>query len=293
MKILVNKKNILDILFILIGCTLCAYSVTAILEPTGLVTSGYTGFSLVLQKIFGLRYTYFYYIFTIVTLILAFIFLGKRELFKIMTVSLIYPNVLFILDKISLGFVSTDLVICTIYFGLLNGIGVGLVLKRGFTFGGTDTLSKILQKKIFKYFTLNQILLVIDALVILSSYFVAGGEIALYSLLNHFIVMRVINYIMYEWGSTLYKMEVISEHYIEISNYIMSLGRGVTMYEIIGGYTGKKRIQITSIVAPKESILIKNKIAELDHDAFVEFLPILSVYGAKGKRFMDIKSQKL
>lgn len=293
MKDLANRKTGIDILSVIVGCTLCAYAVTAILEPTGLVTSGYTGFSLVLQKIFGLRYTYFYYICTIITLILSFIFLGKKELLKIMTVSLVYPNVLFVLDKLQLNFVSTDPVLCTIYFGVLNGIGVGLVLKRGFTFGGTDTLSKILQKKIFRYFNLNQILLVIDAMVILSSYFISGGEVALYSLLNHFIVMRVINYIMYEWGATLYKMEVISEHYQEISNYIMTLGRGVTMYEIIGGYSKKKKIQITSIVAPKESILIKNKIAELDHDAFVEFIPILSVYGAKGKRFMDIKTQKL
>lgn len=293
MKDLANKKTVIDIFCVIIGCTLCAYAVTSILEPTGLVTSGYTGLSLVLERVFGLRYTYFYYMFTVTTLILSYLFLGKKELFKILTVSLIYPNILFVLDKLQLSFVSTDPVLCTIYFGLLNGIGVGLVLKRGFTFGGTDTLSKILQKKIFRYFTLNQILMVIDAFVILSSFFIAGGEIALYSLLNHVIVMRVINYIMYEWGATLYKMEVISEHNKEIANYIMSLGRGVTMYEIIGGYSGKKRIQITSIVSPRESILVKNKIAELDHDAFVEFIPILSVYGARGKRFMDIKTQKL
>lgn len=288
MRNLVKKKEFIDVIYLVLGCLIFGYAVTAILEPSGLATSGFTGFSIILESIFGIRYTYFYYAFTIITGTIAFIYLGRKEVVKILFVSLLYSNILVLFDKLNLQFFSTDPVLCTIYYGIIAGIGLGIILRRGYTLGGTDTLSKILQNKIFKFFTLNQVIMVVDGLIIALSFIAFGGEVALYSILNHFIVIRVVNYIMYEFGTKLYKFEVISSSHELISEYILAMGRGVTLYEVTGGYTGEKKIKLSSVVSPRQSIQIKSKIAEIDPTAFVMINPILSVYAPTGKRFLKI-----
>lgn len=292
MKKILNRNQLVDLAYLVVGCFIFGYAVTAILQPSGLATSGFTGLSIILEQVTGIRYTYFYYVFTIITGAIAYVCLGKKEVVKILFVSLLYSNILLVLDMMNLKFFSTDPVLCTIYYGVFAGIGLGLILRRGYTLGGTDTLSKILKNKIFKFFTLNQVMMVIDGLIIAFSFVTFGGEVALYSILNHFLVIRVINYVMYEFGTTLYKIEVISSHHELISEYILDMGRGVTLYEVTGAYTGEKKVKLSSVISPKQSILIKSKIAEIDPTAFVMINPILSVYAPTGKRFLKIEDYK-
>lgn len=292
MKNKFNKKQLLDLAYLIIGCLIFGYSVTAILKPSGLATSGFTGLSIILESISGIRYTYFYYAFTIITGIIAFVFYGKKEVAKILCGSLLYSNILVLFDKLNFRFLSTDPVLCTLYYGVFAGLGLGLILKGGYTLGGTDTLSKILQNKIFRFVTLNQVIMVVDGLIIACSFITFGGEVALYSIINHFIIIRVVNYVLYEFGTTLYKVEVISSQYNLISKCILDMGRGVTLYEVTGGYTGERKIILSSVVSPKQSTIIKTKIAEVDPSAFVMVNPILSVYSQTGKRFLKIEEYK-
>lgn len=292
MKNILSKKQLLDIMYLITGCFIFGYAVTAILEPSGLATSGFTGLSIILESILGVRYTYFYYIFTIITGLIAFVSFGKKEVAKILCSSFLYSNILVLFDKLDLKFLSLDPLLCTLYYGVFAGLGLGLILKGGYTLGGTDTLSKILQNKIFRFVTLNQVIMVVDGLIIACSLVAFGGEVALYSIINHFVTIRVVNYVLYECGTTLYKVEVISSHYNCISKCILDMGRGVTLYEVTGGYTGEKKVVLSSIVSPKQSTIIKSKIAEVDPSAFVMVNPILSVYSPTGKRFLKIEEYK-
>jgi uncharacterized membrane-anchored protein YitT (DUF2179 family) len=279
------KKLALDLVFLITGCILCAFSTTSILKPAGLITGGITGISIITDKLIHIRYTYIYYALSILVLTIAWITLGKREGFKIMTVSLLFPIILIIFDKLHISFIHNDLMLASVYYGILSGLGCGLILKRGFSFGGTDTLAKIFHHKLFPFIGISEILLGIDGAIIISSAIIYGMNIALYAVISQIILMKAIDTVLFGFGSKKVQIEIISEKHEEITNYILhEIKRGVSTYQIKGGYMNLTRTKLVTICSPRESMLIKRFIAHRDADAFVNVAPVISVWG-KGSGF--------
>lgn len=274
------KKSFLDILFVSIGSILTAFSITSILKPNGLVTGGITGISLILEKVIRVNYTYLYYILSILVLITAWITMGKREGLKIITLSILFPFVLIIFQRLNFCFIKNDMMLATIYYGIMTGIGCGLVLKRGFSQGGTDTIAKILHYKVFTFISLSEILLGVDGTIIAASAIIYNKNVALYAIISQIIVVKVIDTVLFGFSSKKVKVEIISNRQEEITEYILhSIKRGVSTYEIKGGYMNMLRLKTLTICSPRESMLIKRFIANVDPDAFVNVLPVISVWG--------------
>jgi uncharacterized membrane-anchored protein YitT (DUF2179 family) len=265
-----------------------AFSVNYILKPNGLITSGITGLAIILEKYMNINYSYIYYFITFIILIITYLLMGKKEIMKIIFLSILYPSVLLVMQNFEFKFVENDLLLASIYFSIFYGIGVGMILRKGFSFGGTDTIARLLNKKLFPSVNVSYLMLGLDGIVIILAAFAFGRNIALYSVISQMIVTKVCDYVMVGFGTKLYKLEIISTKYEEISNFIMlKLGRGVTVYKTKGGYTNEEKIQIESVCSPHQSIMIQKFIKEIDQAAFVKVLPIISVWG-KGNRFIDI-----
>lgn len=292
-KKLLESQLFLDIAGIISGCLITAFSVSCILVPNGLSTSGITGLALVAEKFTGVNYTYIYYVFSISILVAAYILMGKRTLLKIISVSLLYPALLVVMNKLNFVFVKGDMFLVCVYFSIFYGVGGGLVLRRGFTFGGTDTIARILNKKVFKNVNISQIMLVLDALVIILLGFVFGKEVALYALVNHVMCIFVMDYMLFGFRAKLYKVSIISSNYREISEFIFKeLKRGVTIHDVVGAYTNEPRKMITCICAPSQSAIIRRFLAQNYPDVFMEVSPIITVY-AIGNRFVRLKEEDL
>jgi uncharacterized membrane-anchored protein YitT (DUF2179 family) len=274
------KKIIVDWLFVITGCILVAFAITSILKTNGLVTGGLTGISIMLDKLIHINYTYIYYLLSILVLILAWITLGKREGLKIITLSLIFPIILIVFQKFNFCFIKDDMMLASIYYGIICGIGSGLILKRGFSQGGTDTIAKILHKKVFFFVSLSEIMLGIDSIIVAASAVVFNKNIALYAIISQIIIVKVIDMVLFGFGSKKVKVEIISDKHQIITNYIMNnIKRGVSICEIKGGYRNLPRIKTFTICSPRESMLIKRFIAETDQDAFITVIPVISVWG--------------
>lgn len=287
-----NKYNIKSFLsslaYLVVGSIITAFSVNYILKPNGLITSGITGLSIILEKYTNINYSYIYYFITFIILIVAYLLMGRKEVMKIIFLSVMYPTVLLVMQCFDFKFIENDLLLASIYFSIFYGIGVGMMLRKGFSFGGTDTIARLLNKKIFPSINVSYLMLALDGIVILISALAFGRNIALYSVISQIIVTKVCDYVMVGFGTKLYKLEIISSKYEEISNYIMfQLGRGVTVYKTKGGYTNEEKIQIESVCSPNQSVMIQKFIKEIDQSAFVKVLPMISVWG-KGNRFIDI-----
>ncbi|HAQ42035.1 MAG TPA: membrane protein [Clostridiales bacterium] len=282
------KKLFNNMVYLTLGCIITAFSVNYILKPNGLITSGITGLAIILEKYLNINYSYIYYFITFIILVVTFLLMGKKEIMKIIFLSVLYPTVLLVMQNFEFKFIENDLLLASIYFSIFYGIGVGMILRKGFSFGGTDTIARVLNKKVFPSINVSYIMLVLDGIVIIISAFTFGRNIALYSVISQLIVTRVCDYIMFGFGTKLYKLEIISCKYEEISQYIMfELGRGVTVFKIKGGYTNNEKIQIESVCSPNQSIMIQKFIKEIDPAAFVKIIPIISVWG-RGNRFIDI-----
>lgn len=285
------KKLFSDTIYLAVGCFITAFSVNYILKPNGLITSGITGLAIVLEKYLHVNYTYIYYAATLVILLITYSLLGKKEIMKIIFLSVLYPTVLLAMQNFEFKFVENDLLLASIYFSIFYGIGVGMILRKGFSFGGTDTIARLLNKKAFPSINVSYIMLVLDGCVILIAAFAFGRNIALYSIISQLITTKVCDYIMFGFGTKLYKLEIISSEYEKISRFIMlELGRGVTLFKIKGCYTNEEKIQIESVCSPNQAVMIQKFIRQNDGAAFVKVLPVVNVWG-KGVRFIDISSE--
>lgn len=288
MKSLEVKNKAFDFIFVTMGCILVAFSITSILKPNELVAGGITGISIITEQITKISYAYIYYFLSLLVLIAAYFTLGKREAVKIVTLSVTFPMVLIIFERMNFAFIENDRILASIYFGIICGVGTALILKRGFSQGGSDTIAKILHNKLFPFISLSEILLCIDGVIIISSAIIYDKEIALYAIISQLIFMKVVDTVLYGFSSKKVKVEIISENHEAISNYILTdIKRGISTYEIKGGYMNMVRLKIVTICSPRESMLIKMFISNQDPNAFVNVLPVTSVWG-KGLGFESL-----
>lgn len=288
MKKIDYKKAVLDYVIVGIGCILIAFSITSILKPNGLVSGGVTGITIIFEKLLQIKYTYIYYFLSLSVLALARIVLGKKEALRIIALSILLPLIIIIFERLNINLIQNDRMLASVYFGLICGSGVGLVIKRGYSSGGTDTIAKILHNKIFPFISIGGILLGIDGAIIVVSAFIYNLNVALYAIISQIIFMKAADMIIFGLSSRKVKVEIISNKHTEILEYILhSVNRGVSTNEIKGGYMNLNRTKITTICSPRQSMLIKRFIAQYDPDAFVNVLPVISVWG-KGVGFESL-----
>lgn len=293
MKLKINKDSIkklgIDLLFIIAGCSISAFSTIGILIPNGLTSGGITGMVRIIQGFYYVDFSILYYAFAFAILIICAILLGLKEARKIVLLTIIFPTILFIFEHFEFSLLEEkDLFLAAIYCGVLGGICCGLVFSRGYSFGGTDTIAKIIQKRMMPHVGLSQILLVIDACVIIGSGFLFGRNIALYALVTQVIFSKTVDYVMYGFDTKAVQLEIITSKHDAVADYILNeIGRGVSNVTVTGEYTKVAREKIITICSPRESMLIKKYVAKKDKDAFVTVIHVDTVWG-NGEGFTDI-----
>lgn len=292
----INREKIkrlgIDIVFIILGCTLGAFSTIGILIPNGLSTGGITGICRILQDQIGIDFSLLYYGFAFIILIICAILLGLSEARKILMMTILYPAFLMLFEQIDLTLLQEkDIILAVIYCGVFSGVCSGLIFTRGYSFGGTDTIAKIIKKKWLPDVGISKILLVVDGAIIIASGVFFGRNIALYALVTQIIFSRVVEYVMYGFDSKVVQLEIITDKHDEVAYYILNeIGRGVSNIEIIGEYTQKAHDKIITLCSPRESMLIKKFVASIDKKAFVTVIRVETVWGA-GTGFNELTAK--
>ncbi|MBN2898734.1 MAG: YitT family protein [Clostridia bacterium] len=276
-------KHIIDALYIIIGCVLLSFAITVILKPNHLITGGITGFSIVVEKFIGIPYTIIYYGMSLLVLMFTYLMLGKEEVKKIVILSLVLPAFLISFEHLFSGkfnFTDGDMFLSSIYYGIIAGAGAGFFLKRGFSSGGTDTIAKVLHIKVFPFMSISQLVAVLDITVIVLSIVVFNLQTALYAIVTQVVFIKSMEVILYGFGNNLLKLEIISDKEEAIEDFILNdIHRGITKYNIVGAYSNLERIKLVTVCSRRESMLIRQKIAKVDQNAFVTVTAIASVWG--------------
>lgn len=288
-------KLLIDAFYLTLGCSFLSFAITAILKPNNLITGGITGFSIVLEKVIGVPYTWLYYGFSLLVLLATYLLLGKNEAKKILLLSVLFPIVLIVFDKIFSGIdmniTKGDMFLSSIYYGIIGGLGIGFFFIRGFSSGGTDSIAKILHIKLFPFISVSQLMAALDILVLCTSVIVFDIRTALYAVITQLVIMKTVEAVLYGFSSKLVKLEIISEEVDTLEQYILKeINRGVTKYPIVGAYSNVSRMKLVTICSQRESMLIKSKIAENDQNAFVSVMTVNSVWG-KGVGFDSLLEQ--
>lgn len=279
----------IDAMHILVGNILLAFGITVILQPNDLITGGTTGFAIVLGRMTGIDYTYIIYALALLILLATWLVMGRAEARKIIVMSVVFPTTLMVFSRLfpegSYNPTGGDMFLSSIYYGILAGLGVGLYLKRGYSGGGTDTIAKMLHRKLFPFISISQILFALDVTVIVLSVIVFDIRTALYAVITQLVFTKSVEAILYGFAVPLVKMEILSVEEEAIERFILNdIKRGISKYSIVGGYSNQSRVKLITVCSQRETMLIRQRIAELDEDAFVVASPIISVWG-KGSDF--------
>jgi len=263
-------RSIQDYLLILLGSFIQALGLRIFLVPANLVSGGISGAAQLIHFLSsGWPIGLMVLIGNIPLFILGWRFLGGPK-FALRTILAIISFSLFI-DILgllpSIHGVTSDLVLNTLYGGLVLGIGLGIVYRGRGTSGGTDILGRILNRKFG--ITISISYLITDSLVVLLAGFVFGWERALYGLVMIY-VSGVAADVITQGTSIIRTALIVTNQADRVTDAIMDeLDRGVTIMPAIGGYTGESRSMLYCAVTNSEVMRLKTVVHEVDAKAFM------------------------
>lgn len=263
---------------ILLGNLIYALGIVLFIIPGGLITGGTTGIGLALKNAFGLDVSIVIGVFNVLMFILGYIFFGKKFALGTTVSTISYPIFLFMLEKIIGDFeLTNDILLCTIFGGLLLGISIALIIRTGGSTGGIDIPLLILQNK--TGLPLSKSLYVVDSIILLLQSFFTSRIGVLYGILLVIIYTYTIDKFLSS-GEIRNELEIVSEKHQEIKEKIMSdLDRGVTIYHGETGKLGKKINILIVVVSPREVFFAEKLILDIDPEAFIINHRITHVHG--------------
>ena len=288
-----TKRFITDLFFLVIACCVGAFATTAVMLPNGLTSGGLTGIVRILQTFIPMDFSVMYYALAILIWVVVVALLGMEEGRKVLVVTLLYPAILVVFEQINFQLLEEkDVILAAIFCGVFAGVCNGLVFWRGYSFCGTESVAKILKKKLLPHVDISKILLLLDSVIIILSAFIFGRNIALYALVTQFIGSKMVDFIMYGFETKIVQMQIITSQNEVVAQYIMhEIHRGVSSYDIVGEYTGQHRKQLIVLCSPRESMVIKKHLMEVDPSAFVTIMQVNTVWG-EGRGFTDMYDEK-
>jgi len=271
---------ILRVIAITIGAILMATGLEIFLVPNHVIDGGITGISIMLAHISGWKLGLFLFI-----LNLPFVYLGYKQLGKTFAFSTIYGII--VLSIFTSFFhpippFTEDILLATVFGGMILGIGVGLVIRNGGALDGTEILALVITKKV--PFSVGQIIMFINVFILAAAGFVFTWDRAMYSLLAYVIAMKAIDTVVagLEESKSVW---IISDEAEEIGNAVNArLGRGVTYLNGEGAYTGDNKKVIFSIITRLEESKLTTIVEEIDPSAFLAIADISEVRGGRFKK---------
>jgi len=277
-----NKKNIIEYLGITLGSFLIALALTVFLVPNRIAAGGVSGLATVIYYITSFPIGITMLIINIPLFLAGVKIMGKsfgvRTIYGIASLSiftdLLQPHMTSLTD---------DLLLASIYGGVIGGIGLGLVFRFRGTTGGTDLIASLIN-----YYTgisVGEGLLIADGVVVTLAGIFFNLEVALYAAVTIFITSQTIDVI--QEGLNFKKgLLIISDKAEEINQMVVDdLNRSTTEFAAKGGYTGEKKRVLLCIISRSEVSEVKRAVADIDKDAFVI---ISNVHEVLGEGFTEI-----
>lgn len=291
---MIKKKRFGDIALILIGSAITAFGVGGFITPAKLAGGGVSGLSVILYHTINLE------VGTAIFLLSLPLFIAGMKIFgfKYGIISFIGTLLLsvftFLVGKIFgfEGFLeytdSMDILLSALFGGLLQGFGIGLVLKGGANTGGTDIGAQILAK--YTPLSVGTSLFFVDGLVILAGGFAFGLESALFATITLYVTSLAINFVILKMGTSLAKTAyIVSEKHEVLSKHILrELGHGGTLIPGKGLYTKDDRPIIMTVIPNQKISILTSIVKRVDPEAF---LIIEEAYEVIGEGFTPISTK--
>ncbi len=287
-----DKKKILigifDYIVITVGVVLFVMAWQSFLLPNHMIDGGLTGASALLAMVTGISVDIWYFGINVLLLVLAWFILGQGFGIKTIYAILLSTALFRILGDESMRCLWSvegevlyvgDGILVPIIGGLLEAVGLALIIMRGGSTGGTDILALIVNK--FWPISIGRFYLFADFIVITLLIFVPGHCFTdvVYGYITMGVCAYVLDLIMLGKDSTV-QILIFSDHIHELGDYInKEMGRGVTALKAVGWYTQEDRQVLMVMLRKTELPELVKVVKDLDPKAFVTVVPANNVFG--------------
>ena len=262
------KAVLTDFLFFFLGSTAYSVAVITFLSANEISPGGLTGIATLLNYLFSLPIGTVVLLLNIPVLVLGFLKFGKYFIIKT-AVCTAFVSVLLDIFEVLLPRPEIDLILASVFGGIIMGLGISLIMLRGGTTGGVDIIAKLINRR-FQYLSIGRIMLLVDAAVVaLSAVVYKNIQSALYSVVALYASSKIMDLLLYgaDRGKIVY---IISDKTQDIVYDIIGIvRRGVTVIDVTGGFSGQNRKMIMCTVRMNEVALVVKNAKNRDNNAFI------------------------
>lgn len=272
-------KWVKNLLFLTVGAIITAFALESFLVPNNIIDGGVIGISMIVSHITKLNLGLLILIINTPFIIMAFKKMGAK--FVVQTV---YANIILavFLNLFHHYKVTGDLLLSTVFGGIILGFGVGVILKHEGSLDGTEMLSLVVARRFGC--SVGEFIMGINVFIYLAAGKVFSWESAMYSIMTYFIASKVIDMVMEGLNSSK-SVRIISDEATAIGQALIEkLDISVTYLQGIGGYTGQDKDLIYCVISRLELPKMLDIIKEIDSNAFVSVVDVHEVYGGRFKK---------
>lgn len=274
-----------NFVFLFFAGIINSIGVTMFLAPVHIYDSGFSGTSMLLWQLTPEKYTFSFFL---LILNIPFFLYGYRKQGFVFTVYSIFAIVIYSLSSYVIAdvlpvdvvasspFAGTDLLLCSIFGGLISGIGSGLTIRFGGAIDGVEVLAVIFAKKIG--LTVGTFVMIYNSLLYIIAGFVLNTFILpLYSVITYAVAIKAVDFLVDGFDKAKSAM-IITEKADEISQALSNaFETGVTQISSKGYYEGKNKTIIYFVVNRFQIGKMKEIVSSIDPSAFVTITEVADI----------------
>lgn len=267
---------------IIIGMLIACIGINGFLRPAHLLSGGVTGIAAIINYITNINIGLLTFLINIPIFILGFIFLEKDFCITSLINMALFSILLGVTQDINKIIPVNDILLQSVFGGILSGIGSGIVFRTKSSQGGTDIIGAILKFK--QNIPVKNTTLTANLMIVLVGGMIFGMNLALYTLIGFYISASAMSFVKDALMDQKSVMVISKESGVIAKEIMSTLVRGVTFLDAEGGYTNEKKKIIYCIVLSKEIPKIKEIALKYDQKAFISVNDVTEV---KGRGFKE------
>lgn len=263
------KSNLKNFSLLTVSTLIMAAGIYFFKFANNFTFGGITGLAVTIAKFTPLSASDFSFIANILLLIIGWIILGKTFAAKTAYSTILLSVTLSVLERVyPMSHPLTNEPLLELVFAiLLPALGSAVLFNIGASSGGTDVIAMILKK--YTSVDIGRGLMISDILCTLSAFLVFDVKTGLYSLLGLIMRSALIDNFIESLNRSKYFHVVCSEPK-EICKFIeKELGRGATLVNAKGAFTGNNKYIILTVLSPSQAVKLRNFIKENSPGAFL------------------------
>ncbi len=283
-----KTRRILSYVMLTFGSILAAFALETFLIPNTILDGGVTGISIIVSKLTSLPVSLLVLILNIPFVYVGYKNIGRGFLFRAVYSMLLFSFALNVFQYFEP--LTEQMLLATVFGGILLGIGVGVVIHSGGCVDGTESVALVISKR--TSLSVGQVVLLFNLVIYGVAGLIFGLDRAMYSLLTYFITFKVIDFVS-EGFEQLKAALIVTEKGTDMAKEIYRrLGRTVTTIRGKGLISGEKEVMYC-VLTRIEIYELRHIAEEMDESAFITILDVSDIIGNHIKSTQHVGHKKL